>query len=91
MRQGTGGHSSVSAAPAVWFWKDGVYGGGGGSWSDSLLCGAASCSASCCGALRPEAGVKTAGGMDLMQETPKSLDKKRADEKLLVSEIISAY
>ena len=29
--------------------------------------------------------------MDLMQETPKSLDKKRADEKLLVSEMIALY
>ena len=26
-----------------------------------------------------------------MQETPKSLDKKRADEKLLVSEMIALY
>jgi hypothetical protein len=73
------------------FLKDGVYGSGGSSWCYSLLCGAASCSAPCSGALRPEAGVKTAGGMDLMQETPKSLDKKRADEKLLVSEMIALY
>ena len=26
-----------------------------------------------------------------MQETPKNLDKKRADEKLLVSEMIALY
>ena len=68
-----------------------MYGSGGGSWRDSLLCGAASCSAPCSGALRSEAGVKTAGGMDLMKETPKNLDKKRADEKLLVSEMIALY
>ena len=80
----------MSAAPAVWFWKDGVY-GSGGMLSDSP-------SLRWCVMQAPRAAVRPSRKREKQQEERilkgyprKNLDKKRDDEKLLVSEMIALY